>query len=240
MPGTVDDTTYDPFVGPNLDTTKWMFLQYPMEQGDPWICCDPNAITTVQDGRLAVEIPVFELSHAVQIIDNCKFVLLSTESFEVPRGGTLVVKADLTAEGFGATPHGWQDGFAAIVVIDPSTGLVFDICAASQGVGAIHERLPFGPDATPFTHLVEAPLSGIEGGPEQVYRCVTTLDAKSSTAVWSVNGREIFRAAGVEIPESIHVGLGVFTLHPVGDGGSRSNHGQGLKASWSNISVTAS
>ena len=230
---------YDAFTGDSLDTSKWYFLQYPIPDQEPWVCREPRARVTASEGRLEVEVDRFELQHPLQVIDNCKLVLLSTETFPVPEKGILVVTGEMSAEGVGTKPHDWQDGFASLILIDLATGLVFDICANSESVGAIHEQLPINPDVPCFTHLVEAPLVGATTTPGQTHECRITLDAAGRTATWSVDGHEVFRAAGIDIPTSVALGMGIFTLRPVNEGGSNSLHGQGFKASWSNLTVTS-
>jgi hypothetical protein len=229
---------YDTFDGASFDASKWQYLQYPMPNQDAWVCCEPQARIGAKDGRLTVGIDRFELEHPVQIVDNCKFVLLSTETFAVPETGAITVTGEMFAEGVGTQAHDWQDGFASLIVIDPSTGWVFDICATSEAVGAIHERLPIGPDVHAFTHVVEAPLAGVQTTAGQVHQFQITLDAAAQTVTWDVDGVEIFWASGVEIPAAINLGLGIFTLRPVTESGSRSLRGQGFKAGWSNLTVS--
>lgn len=234
----MDKKTYDNFKGPDFNSNKWKFLEYPMPDGEPWVCREPQSRITVADGVLSVDIDRFELENPVQPIDNCKFVLLSTESFRVPSQGKLVVSAKMTGSGKGTAPYDWKDGFASLVVTDRSTGWVFDVVAIAEAIGAIHERLPISPEVQWFTNVVEAPLIDLGAAPEKVYQCEITLDAAAHTATWVVDGHEIYRAKGIEIPPSVNVGMGIFTLRPVVDGESRSVRGQGFGASWSNIKVT--
>jgi len=230
---------YDAFTGDSFDASKWYFLQYPIPDADPWVCREPQARITTSGGRLNVEIDRFELQHPVQVIDNCKFVLISTETFAVPENGTLVVTGEMSAEGVGTNPHDWQDGFASLILIDLATGLVFDGCANSETVGAIHERLPIDPDVPCFTHLVEAPLAGASTSPGQRHEYRISLDDAAKTAIWSIDGHEVFRASGIDIPASVALGMGIFTLKSVDENGSHSLHGQGFKASWSNFTATS-
>lgn len=235
---TTTTENYDPFTGPDLDLSKWQFLQYPIPGGEPWVCREPQSHISFADGRMSLEIEAFELQHPVQSIDNCKFVLLSSTPFDVPATGKLVVTAKMSGDNIAGTPFNWRDGFASLIVIDLSTGLVFDVIQASQGVGAIHEQLPLSEDTIPFTHVTEAPLAAVSTGSGHLHECRITLDAADHTVTWDVDGTEIFRAQGIDVPTSVNLGLGVFTLHPVVDGESRSLHGQGFKASWSDIRVT--
>ncbi|WP_160174438.1 DUF6081 family protein [Archangium violaceum] len=45
---------------------------------------------------------------------------------------------------------------------------------------------------------------------------------------------------GTAIPERVQLGFGLFTLHPIHEGRSRSLKGQGLKASWGRFEISAS
>lgn len=228
---------YDSFAGPELDSNKWWFLQYPIPGGEPWVCREPGSRLTISDGTLSVDIDQFQLEHAAQPIDNCKFVIMSTESFAVPSSGTLVVRARMSGSGKGTVPFDWRDGFASLVVFDPSTGLVFDVVATAESVGAIHERVQLTPEMQWFTHVIEAPLLDLEVGPDRIHDCEIVLNRSARTAHWTVDGREVYRARDIEVPESVMVGMGVFTLRPVRDGRSQSLHGQGFRATWSDVSV---
>jgi Family of unknown function (DUF6081) len=229
---------YDSFTGPELDTARWRHLEYPMPDGPSWVCAEPHARTSVADGALTVEIDRFELEHPAQLIDNCKHVLLSTESFRLPDSGTMTIAADVTATSVNATPHEHRDGFASLIVIEVSTGLVFDLAATSDRVFAIHERLPVS-DAMPcFTRIVDDPLAGLASGPATVHHCSITFDTAARTVRWMVDDTLLFDAAGVQMPQEINVGLGIFTLHPVGAHGSRSLHGQGMHATWRDVRVS--
>jgi hypothetical protein len=79
---------YDDFTGPGLDMSRWFHLEYPPgPDGTSWRCAEPAARTEVGNGTLAVHVERFERAHDhVQIMDNPKHLLLSTESFAVPGG----------------------------------------------------------------------------------------------------------------------------------------------------------
>lgn len=232
---------YDPFTGPQLDSSRWHHLEYPGlgPDGGAWVAAERSARTTVADGTLSVDIDRFEIEHGIQPVDNCKYVLLSTETFEVPAGGSLTASARVSASNVNATGFDYRDGFATLILIEPSTGWVFDCAVTSDQAFAIHERLPL-PGAVPFTRIVQDPLAGVEGGSGEPHSFRIVLDAAGRKAQWYVNDRLLFEASDIVIPPSVNVGLGIFTLHPTGDEGSRSLHGQGLSASWSDVRVETS
>lgn len=227
---------YDTFRAPELDAAKWFYLEYPLLDG-PRVCREPTARIAVGDGRLRVEVDRFELAHSLQPVDNCKFVLLSTQTYDIPASGTLTVRGRIGAADVGGSGD-YRDGFASLIAIEPSTGLVFDVAATGREVFAIHERLPVSDEVASFTRIVDAPLSGLDTGPDVEHDCAMTIDARRRSVTWTVDGVTIFDANEIPLPRQIHVGLGIFTLHPVSDGESRSRRGQGLHASWSNVSVS--
>ncbi|MFF0447511.1 DUF6081 family protein [Streptomyces sp. NPDC004609] len=231
--------TYDDFAGPGLDTAKWTHLEYPMQVGPPWRCADPGAVTAVGDGTLAVDIERFRLAHdTVQIMDNPKYLLLSTEEFALPDAGRAVFTVDMRATSRGGDRHDYRDGVAAFNVLDMETGSVFDVAANSEHVWAIHEMLPVpGAPEEPFTRMVEDPFAGVAPGTGAVRRCQVVIDTAGGHVRWVVDGRMIHQANGIAFPSRVRVGLGIFTLHPVGPDGSRSVNGQGVSAAWSGLTV---
>ncbi|GEL20632.1 DUF6081 family protein [Pseudonocardia asaccharolytica] len=232
-------TVYDEFTGPELDMSRWCYLQYPPgPDGTAWTCAEPGARTQVDDGTLSIHVERFERAHdQVQIMDNPKHLLLSTESFTVPTGGAATFAMEMAATGINAAPRDYRDGFASMNVLDMASGWVFDACATGDTVFSIYERLPMPGVGRPFTYVIEHPLAGLEVAPGLAHRYEITLDARRGAAEWRVDGHLVHDVRGVEIPTRVNVGLGLITLHPVADGRSRSLRGQGLSASFGPISV---
>jgi hypothetical protein len=68
-----------------------------------WRCEEPSARTEVGGGTLAIHVDRFERAHdQVQIMDNPKHLLLSTESFTVPAEGCTAVSMEMAATSRGA------------------------------------------------------------------------------------------------------------------------------------------
>jgi hypothetical protein len=231
---------YDPFSGPELDMSRWQFLEYPPgPDGTSWRCEEPGARTTVGGGKLDIHIERFERANDhMSIMDNPKHLLLSTEAFSVPAGGVATFSMDLAVTSLNASPRDYRDGFASMNVLDMASGWVFDACATSDTIFSIYERLPMPGVEHPFSYVVEHPLSGVTPAPGVPHTYTVTLDAGRGTAEWRVDGTLIYHILGVEIPASVNIGLGLLTLHPIVDGKSRSLRGQGLSASFGPISVT--
>jgi len=228
---------YDDFSGNELDPEKWTFLQYPLPDGSTHICAEPNAEGGVGGGAYRVRIECFENNHGVQIIDNPKHLAFSTQAFELPEHGESRFSITMSALGINTAPHDYRDGFAAFNVLDLANGWVFDVAASSDTIFAIHERLPFPGVDKPFTHCVDAPLSGIDTTPGAEHRYTVCLDRGARTASWEVDGHIIFQLADTVVPERVQVGFGVFTLHPVQNDSSVSLRGQGLDATWRDLSI---
>lgn len=240
MPQTTNPTIYDDFTGPEQDGSRWFFLEYPPgEDGSSWRCAEPGARTQVGEGTLDIHIERFERAHdQVAIMDNPKHLLLSTHTFALPASGPATFTMDLAVTGINAAPRDYRDGFASMNVLDMSSGWVFDACATGDSVFAIHERLPMPGVVDPFTHVIEAPLSGVATGQGQRHTHSVTLDVGRGLAQWHVDGTLIYQVQGVEVPAQVNLGIGIFTLHPITDGKSTSLRGQGLGASFGPISVT--
>ncbi|GAC00905.1 hypothetical protein GONAM_20_00480 [Gordonia namibiensis NBRC 108229] len=234
----ITSAPYDDFTGTELDTDKWMFLEYPMPDGSTHVCAEPNAEVVVGDGTFSIRIEQFENhDHVVQIIDNPKHLVFTTEAFDVPETGEIRFSVTMAAEGLNATAYDYRDGFAAFNVLDLQGGWVFDLAATSDRIFAIHERLPFPGVVTPFTHCIDAPLSGLTVEPGAEHRYSVTLDREARSVVWEVDGKGVYWVDDAEVPGQVQVGFGVFTLHPVQDSGSVSLRGQGLAARWRDLTI---
>lgn len=240
MAETLTGTAYDDFSGSTLDTARWMYLEYPMPEGPAWRCAEPNARETMSEGTFTVEVERFELAHdQVQIIDNPKHLVLTTEVFPVPETGVASFAVDMAATSINGDAHDYRDGFAAFNVLDIETGWVFDVAASSNHVYAIYEMLPVpGAQAAPFTYVANNPVAPLRTDPGQTHRCEVQLDRGNNSARWLVDDALVFAVDGVRVPSGVRIGLGLFTLHPIVEGASGSLRGQGMSASWSNLSVS--
>lgn len=237
MQSTQNGKCYDEFSGPELDISRWRFLEFPLPGDETYLCAEPGARTTLGDGALTVSVGRFQNQHPVQGLDNCKHVLLSTEVFRLPESGRMTVSAQLAATNHAATSRDYRDGFVTLNVVEMVSGLVFDAAVTGDAVFAIHERLP-GTDEVPiFTRVVDDPFAGLVTGPGVPHNCAITFDTRSGTVQWHADGALLYEVSGTAIPAEINVGLGMFTLHPVTAGASRSLHGQGLTGSWRDVRV---
>src|SRR5207247_1192068 len=118
------------------------------------------------------------------------------------------------------------------ILMDFSTGMIFDFISTGQKIGAIYERLLIPgvtDEKTAFTYLIEAPFSGIRTEPGKLHQYSIRIDASKRRAEWFADGKTFFKAEGVPVePKEIMIGWGLFTLNPVDPvKGSVSIHGQG-------------
>ncbi|MFC8042998.1 DUF6081 family protein [Nocardia sp. NPDC057353] len=233
-------TTYDDFAGGAVDPARWQFLEVPLGPGETWRYADPAAAVTVADGAVTVRIPEFTLANpAVQILDNPKYLMVSTEEFDLTAGPrTFGVR--MAATTLGADGSDYRDGFAAFNVLDMATAQVFDAIATGRHAYAIHERLlvPGVVDpADAFTHVVHAPLAGdaVKAGEFQHY--AVTIDRAAERVEWRAGGALVYTVRAAALPERVRIGFGIITLHPLADGRSTSLRGQGLAAAWRDFTV---
>jgi len=226
-----DWTVIDSFEGPDLDLDLWTRGTPPLPDGG-MAPLEPDAQVAVGEGALTVDIPRFTLSDdSFQPADNVKFLFFS-EPVELTEAGPVTFAVDIKVRNHGGDPSDVRLGMAALNVTDLRGGLVFDICGTESRLVAIHEGLAFlrGPEGA-FTHTVMEPFARV-GDLREFRTCEITLDRGAGTAVWTVDGERIYRVDHAEIPASVSLGFGIFTLMPIEDGVSRCLRGQGLEASW--------
>jgi Family of unknown function (DUF6081) len=226
-----DWTVHDTFEGPDFDLDRWSSGNPPLPGGGV-APLEPDAQVAVGEGVLTVSIPRFTRSDdSFQSADNVKFLYFS-EPVDLTEAGPVTFAVDLKVRNHGGDPSDVRLGMATLNVVDLGTGLVFDICGTESRLVAIHEGLPFlrGPEGA-FTHTVMEPFARV-GDLREFRTCEITLDRGAGSAAWSVDGEGIYKVENTEIPSSVALGFGIFTIWPIEDGVSRCLRGQGLEASW--------
>jgi hypothetical protein len=78
----------------------------------------------------------------------------------------------------------------------------------------------------PFYHVVESPYEDFDDDFTRLRTCEVTLDRRSSTAAWRVDGHTVYQTHGTLIPDRVGIGLGIWTMLPIRDGRSRSLEGR--------------
>jgi Family of unknown function (DUF6081) len=235
-----DLVTYDELTGPDLDPARWTAARLPLPTGEH-VPLDPNAELRVGEGELRVTIPRFSLSHdSFQAADSPKYLVFSTEQFELPRDRPATFAVDLAVENVGGDPEDYRRALAAFHVFDLDvTQRVFAVCGTSTRVVALHEQLGLGDGGAgePFYHVIESPYEDFGDDFTELRASEITLDRSSSTATWRVDGHKVYEAYGTVIPERVSIGFGIWTMLPIRDGRSQSLDGQGLSARWRRFRV---
>lgn len=88
---------------------------------------------------------------------------------------------------------------------------------------------------TAFTYLIEAPFAGARSAPGHFNQYVIELDTDRPRACWFVDGKLTYTVTLDQLPDSVSLGFGLFTLHPQADGRSTSIRGQGMRGIWRNF-----
>jgi len=237
-----DLVTYDELTGPDLDPARWTPARLPLPTGEH-VPLDPNAELAVGDGELRVTIPRFSLSQdSFQAADSPKYLVFSTDRFEVPDDRPATFAVDQAVENIGGDSEDYRKAIAAFHVFDLEvTQRVFAVVGTSTRVLALHEQLGLGAGGAgePFYHVVESPYEDFADDFTRLRASEVTLDRSTSTATWRVDGHKIYEAHGTVIPERVSIGFGIWTMLPIRDGRSQSLDGQGLSARWRGFRVPA-
>jgi hypothetical protein len=222
--------TYDELTGPDLDPERWHPLHLPLPTGGEHIPLDPNAEVTVGDGEVHVTIPGFSLAH------SAKYLIVSTHQFELPADRPATFAVDMAVQNIGGEPADFRQGMAAFHVFDPAESKrVFAVVGTSTRVFAMHEQVAPSDAGELFYHVVESPYQDFNDDFTRLRAGEITLDRAGSTAVWRVDGHQVYEAHTL-IPERAVIGFGIWTMLPERDG--RAAAGQGLSARWRRFRVS--
>jgi hypothetical protein len=234
------DLEYDELKGPDLDSALWSPARLPLPTGEH-VPVDPNAEVSVADGEVRVTIPRFSIANdEFQSADSPKYLVFSARQFDLPPDRPATFTADLAVENIGGDPADYRRAMAAFHVFDMEvTSRVFAVIGTSTRMLALHEQLGLGGGGTgePFYHVAESPYEDFDDDFTRFREGEVTLDRRSSTATWRVDGYTIYVAEGTLIPERVRIGIGIWTMLPIRDGRSQSNSGQGLDARWRRFRV---
>jgi hypothetical protein len=176
----------------------------------------------------------------VQIFDNAKHVLFSTESIDAGTG--LRLSWEMGAEGLGCLEGDLYDGFASFLCLDLSTGTAIDVFCRDRICAAVFARLPFPgvklPDLEPMKYW--ALFDEKELDAPGIHRYSITIDTHRSSITWTVDD-DILREQ--QMPGyrlgSVMFGLGLMTEKDITTEGSVSCHGQGVRGEWGPITIEA-
>jgi len=240
-------TTYDDLAGSAGDA-RWEDRAGPGDDGIPVPFCDETAVVTTGPAGRQVRIERFtrRADGRVQNLDNPKHLVVSTETFEVPDGGTAEFRVDMAAERIGGDAADYRDGFATFNVIDVEHKLVVDVILTGSQLHTIYElqAVPVGvvPVDESFLYVVDNPELGLDVGPGSWHTCTVAIDRAAGGIEATADGRTLFRTGDLPVdPRRIKLGMGILTLQPLAaDGTSTSCRGQGMVARWRDVRVRLS
>src|SRR5436853_1932241 len=186
-----------------VDPSKWKILSFPMGNGENWVWEELRAKISSRSGGLALTVNPFKRKHdKIHMFDDPKQLYASTRTFPVSHDQVTVFEAEMGAETYRSNAEDIQDAFAGFILMDFSTGMIFDFVATGKKIGAIYERLliPGVTDEnTAFTYIIESPFSGISTSPGRLNHYSVTLDGSNKRAEWFVDGKRFFKAEGVPV-----------------------------------------
>ena len=212
----------DDFSKPGWPREVWVEHRYPAV--DLW---DPATLVVcpgAPDNSMTLDLRQFTRSHP----NHVKALATTRRAFDVSARG-FVVRAELSVETFGAgnNPHNLPPGdprlaAGALVLIDPTTGMVFDFFISNDRIAPLYERLPIARetlgDYPAYSRLL--PAAPTSPGAWRSYE--TRYDRAADVVEWLVDGRLIGRQERAGSPigggapvvkwNTMRVGVGLFTL----------------------------
>src|SRR5437879_10422275 len=98
------------------------------------------------------------------MFDDPKHLYGSVRTFPVSQDRSTIFEVDMGAETYRSNAEDIQDAFAGFILMDFSTGMIFDFVATGKKIGAIYERLLIhgvSDENNTFTHIIRSTLYGI-------------------------------------------------------------------------------
>ncbi len=220
----------------------WRVGEFPLRDGTMRKLREPNAVSVVQNGSLRTGVERFtNRDDRIQILDNAKHILFSTEMFDVGRRG-IRFALDMGAEGRKCREGDLYDAFASFLCLDFSTGTAIDVFCRDDLCAAVFARLPFPgvavADLEPFRYWAIFSERRLEApGP---HRYEISIMPTERAITWTVDGEPLREQALPDLDLGpLMLGLGLMTEKDIGPEGSVSCHGQGLRGHWGPIEITS-
>jgi hypothetical protein len=159
--------------------------------------------------------------------------------FDVPGQGVLTVTTEISVRAFGSAgfpgAHRGINLAAALITLDPESGLVFDFAFSNTDIYALYERLP-RPGNTTESFSYAVPVA--RRAPEQFHTCSVAVDRKARSVHWVLDGEEVLTVSNpgethldrshelwrgdgsrqAVDPAQLRVGLGMFAMAIRGQG----------------------
>jgi hypothetical protein len=228
---------YDDFSVGTLSSDRWRYLQIPQRDGAPWTCFESNATTRVGEGTLDIQIQRFAPKHnSVQVFDNLKHQLVSTETFST-EVGPVTFALDMAATSIGATPTDYRDGFASFMLLDEQTGWSYSVCSNGKHTFGLYDSLRKTYHARKPTHVFEAPAASVNLVGNSRHHEIA-LDRPGQVLEWWVDGQIACRISDAEIPSDVLICLGLATLSAIDTTPAENYSAEaGLSVSFGPVSV---
>src|SRR5215472_9034108 len=182
------ESVYDDMSKGKVDPSKWTVMSFPMGNGETWRWEVPNARLSSRSAGVALTIYPFTRKHdTVHMIDDPKQLYGSTRTFPVASNQTTVFEVEMGCETHRSNAEDLRDAFAGFILMDFSTGMIFDFVSTGKKIGAIYERLLIPgvtDEKTAFTYLIESPFSGVSTEPGKLHQYKVRIDAARRRAEW--------------------------------------------------------
>jgi len=226
---------YDDFRGDHLDERRWSYLTLPQPDKEDWQCFSPEAVTTFGEGTLDIHVQRFARTHpSVQVLDNLKHQLVSTETFSTQDG--ISVAFEMAATSVGDTSADFRDGFASFMLVDQETGWSFSICSNGSKDFGLYDSLRRTYRTRVSTNVIDAPSPAIRlvGNSR---RHVATVSSSEHLLEWRVDGQVVCGMTGIEIPPRMNICVGLATMRSLDEPASIRDYTSGMSVSFGPMDI---
>lgn len=239
-PASARHSTYADFASIVGRAPAWTIGGFPLRDGSVWEYREPEAISVVQNGRLRVFVPKLSRHHdRIQILDNAKHMLFSTNVFDVPHDGGVAFELDIRSRCANTEPGDLYDGFVSFNALELSQGAALDWFVGMDRVAPVFARLPFpgvaAQDARPLKYF--AIFSELEHSTDTRRRVGIGYDRGADEVWWWIDGEEVWRCPVPIKLDRFVLALGIMTEKDLGNDGSVSCHGQAILGEWGPVEI---
>jgi hypothetical protein len=143
-PAPGETLVYDDFSAGGWPSPRWM--KFRSAEYDLWDPATQIRSPGAPENTLTIDLPRFTTSHT----NHVKALMLSTTAFDIEQSRRFIVRVEMAVRTFGTENNkfGLEPGDprlanAALVVLDPETGMVFDFFVTNDRIRPLYERLTF-------------------------------------------------------------------------------------------------
>lgn len=161
----------------------------------------------------------------------------------MPDVGKAIFSVEMSAQAINADGENYQYGFANTIFFDEKHSNVFNSATTGKRLYTVYEKIPIPGLVSPenaFIYFTEAPFTVASQNLEwHTHSIEFNIDKKS--VVWKVDGKRVNHQNDLtDMPKSLTIAIGLFTLKPYVNGESASLIGQGMLGRWKNLSFETS